>query len=276
MSIDFQVQLDGENVIKATRYPAQNNAPIGLILLAHGYKGFKDWGMFPYAAEFLSRTHEVIAFNFSHNGIGDDPLQFTELEKFAVNTYDQELSDLHALINYLQADNQLRSLPLFLIGHSRGAGVSLVYALDHPESVSGVISWNGVTNLDLFSDKQKEEMRRDGRSYVLNGRTNQQMPLDVIIIDDLERQQERYDIIGRLSRHRDFPVVLIQASEDGAKLREGSEHLVSLRPDIQWIQIPGGNHTFGTVHPFEGPTAPLTEALEATLRFISKITQKQE
>ncbi|MNI06958.1 Alpha/beta hydrolase family protein [compost metagenome] len=276
MSIDFEVQLEGQNVIKATRYPAQNNAPEGLILIAHGYKGFKDWGMFPYAAEYLSHTHEVVTFNFSHNGIGEDPLQFTELEKFAVNTYDQELSDLHALVNYLHADEQLRSLPLFLIGHSRGAGVSLVHALDHPESVSGVISWNGVTNLDLFSDTQKEDMRRNGRSYVLNGRTNQQMPLDVIIIEDLERQQERYDILGRLSHHRDFPVVLIQGSEDGAKLRKGSEDLVRLRPDIEWIQIPGGNHTFGTVHPFAGPTIPLKEALDATLKFISKVAQEQE
>ncbi|MNJ69171.1 hypothetical protein D3C77_654890 [compost metagenome] len=113
-------------------------------------------------------------------------------------------------------------------------------------------------------------MRRDGRSYVLNGRTNQQMPLDVIIIEDLERQQERYDIMSRLSHHKDFPIVLIQGSEDSAKLRKGSEQLTSLRSDIQWIQIAGGNHTFGTVHPFTGPTPQLTEALEATLAFISK------
>lgn len=274
MSTDFQVQLDGELVLKATRYPAQSDAPKGIIIIAHGYKGFKDWGMFPYAAAYLSRQHEVVAFNFSHNGIGDDPLQFTELEKFAVNTYDRELSDLAALIRYLQADMQKadRHLPIFLIGHSRGAGVCLVHALDHPDSVNGVISWNGVTNLDLFSDQQKEEMRRNGRSYVLNGRTNQQMPLDVVIIEDLEQQKERYDIIGRLSRHKDFPVVLIQGSEDGAKLRNGSEQLVRLRPDIQWIQIAGGNHTFGTVHPFTGPTPQLTEALEATLAFILNTT----
>lgn len=276
MSIDFRVQLDGSTVMKATRYPAQSDSPKGLIIIAHGYKGFKDWGMFPYAAKYLSRTHEVVTFNFSHNGIGDDPLHFTELDKFAVNTYDRELLDLDALIRYLQADMQEANLhlPIFLIGHSRGAGVCLVHALDHPDSVSGVISWNGVTNLDLFSDQQREEMRCNGRSYVLNGRTNQQMPLDVIIIEDLERQQERYDIIGRLTGHKDkdFPVVLIQGTEDSSKLRNGSEQLVSLRPDIQWIQIAGGNHTFGTVHPFTGPTSQLTEALEATLSFISNAT----
>ncbi|MNZ40729.1 Alpha/beta hydrolase family protein [compost metagenome] len=272
MSVDFQVQLEGGHVLRATRFAAQNGAPEGIIIIAHGYKGFKDWGMFPYAAEYLSRSHEVVTFNFSHNGIGEkDPLEFTELEKFAVNTYDQELSDLFALIRYLQADEQLRVLPLFLIGHSRGAGVCLVHALDHPDTVNGVVSWNGVTNLDLFSDKQKEEMRENGRSYVLNGRTNQQMPLDVVIIEDLERQHERYDIIGRLSHHKDFPVILIQGSEDGAHLRHGSERLTSVRPDIQWVQVPGGNHTFGTVHPFKGPTPQLTEALDATLDFIAHL-----
>lgn len=272
MSIDFQVQLDGDNIIKATRYPAQTDIPKSLIILAHGYKGFKDWGMFPYAGEYLSRNHEVVTFNFSHNGIGDDPLQFTELEKFAVNTYERELADLNALIRYLQADKEFNNLPIYLIGHSRGAGVCLVHALDHPNSVSGVISWNGVTNLDLFSDQQKEEMRQHGRSYVWNGRTHQQLPLDVSIIEDLEEQKERYDIMARLSHHKDFPIVLIQGSEDGDKLRKGSEQLVNLRPDIQWIQIEGGNHTFGTVHPFTGPTPQLTTALEATLAFISNIT----
>lgn len=268
MPIDFQVPLENGDVLRCSRFPAQST-PESLILIAHGYKGFKDWGMFPYAAEFLSRSNEVVTFNFSHNGIGDKADEFTELDKFAKNTYDRELSDLAELVNYLKADEQLRPLPLFLLGHSRGAGVCLIHALDHPGQVSGVISWNGVTNLDLFTDKQKDEMREFGRSYVMNGRTGQQMPLDKIILDDLNLQHERYDILGRMAHGSQFPAVLIQGSEDGAHLREGSAELVRLRPDISWIQIQGGNHTFGTVHPFQGYTEPFTEALKATQAFIS-------
>lgn len=268
MPMDFNIPLKGGHMLRCSRFPAQGEAA-SLIIIAHGYKGFKDWGMFPYVAEQLSKHHEVVTFNFSHNGIGDNPFEFTELERFAVNTYERELNDIDSLIAHLRQEEKLRSLPLFLLGHSRGAGVSLVYALDHPDAVTGVLSWNGVTNLDVFSDSEKREMRENGRSYVLNGRTGQQMPLDVAILKDMDRQHERYNILGRISSAT-FKIALIQGSDDGAHLRHGSSQLVSIRPDIPWIHIPGGNHTFNAVHPFQGTTAPLEEALKASLLFITQ------
>ncbi|MGG6312592.1 alpha/beta hydrolase family protein [Paenibacillus macerans] len=270
MPTDFLILLEDGLPLRCTRFPAKST-PAALILIAHGYKGFKDWGMFPYAAERLSQHHEVVTFNFSHNGIGEEPLELTELERFAVNTRDRELADLHALVLHLRQEESLQELPLFLIGHSLGAGIALVYGLDHPDAISGVISWNGVTSLDLLTAKQKEEMRTAGRSYVVNGRTGQRMPLDKAILDDLERQRGRYDIIPRLTAAGPlFPVVLIQGTEDGAHLRQGSAKLTEARPDIDWVQIPGGNHTFGTVHPFRGPTPQLEQALQASLAFVAE------
>ncbi|WP_334074699.1 alpha/beta hydrolase family protein [Paenibacillus sp. A14] len=273
MPTDFQIPLEDGHVLQCTRFPAQErNEDTSLVIMAHGYKGFKDWGMFPPAAEYLSRFHEVVTFNFSHNGIGDVKDEFTELGKFAVNTYDRELKDLKALAAAMTADPMFAGLPLYFLGHSRGAGVCLIHALDHPGQVRGVISWNGITNLDLFSEEQKKEMREHGRSYVVNGRTGQRMPLDMIILEDLERQRERYDLLGRMAKAdgTEFKTILIQGTEDGAHLRKGSAELVKLRSDIPWMQIPGGNHTFGTVHPFTGITGPLEAALRVTLDFIAE------
>lgn len=267
--IQFELPAGDDAVLRCTRFPSQGEAK-ALIVIAHGYKGFKDWGMFPYAAERLSLNHEVVTFNFSHGGIGDDLQTFTELEKFARNTYDRELQDLDVLLSYLSQHPKLGALPLFLLGHSRGAGDCLVYALDHPGEIAGVISWNGVTDLDLFTDQQKQDMREKGRAFVLNGRTGQQMPLDAVILEDLELQKERYRIVERMQQ-AGFPVVLIQGSEDGARLRRGSEQLTAVRPDIEWVQIPGGDHTFRTVHPFTGATPQLEQAVEATRAFIGRV-----
>ncbi|WP_440116069.1 alpha/beta hydrolase family protein [Paenibacillus sp. QZ-Y1] len=264
MSTAFELATGRDAVIRGDIFPAQQTAQ-GVIILAHGYKGFKDWGMFPYAATQLSTNHHVLTFNFSHNGVGEDLEQFSELEKFAVNTYSQELADLVNVLDYVPTQSELGGLPVYLIGHSRGAGVSLVYALDHSDQISGVISWNGVTNLDLFTAEQKEEMRTHGRSHVINGRTGQQMPLDVCIIDDLEQHRERYAIIDRLSSSP-LRVALIQGTEDGKRLRDGSAALVQARPDIPWHQIPGGNHTYNTVHPFTGTTPQLEQVITETLR----------
>lgn len=268
MNRNFELPAGEDAVLRCSHFPAQNKAK-SLIVIAHGYKGFKDWGMFPYLATSLSREHEVISFNFSHAGIGEDPENFTELEKFARNTYSREIKDMEILLSYLSQHHKFGALPLFLLGHSRGGGDSLLYALDHPDELAGVISWSGITNLDLFTAEQKHEMKTLGRSHVLNGRTGQQMPLDAVILEDLERQAGRYNILERM-KSAGFPVVLIQGTEDGERLRRGSEQLIKLRPDIEWVQIPGGNHTFCTVHPFTGTTPQLEQAIAASETFIKQ------
>ncbi|QQZ63144.1 alpha/beta hydrolase [Paenibacillus sonchi] len=269
MPRNFELPAGEDAVLRCSHFPAQGEAK-SLVVVAHGYKGFKDWGMFPYVAEALSDEHEVISFNFSHAGIGEDLQNFTELEKFARNTYQREIKDMEILLSYLSQHHRFGSLPVFLLGHSRGGGDCLLYALDHPAELAGVISWNGTTSLDLFTEEQKREMRETGRTHVLNGRTGQQMPLDAIIIEDLEQQAERYNILERMKQAA-FPVVLIQGSEDGERLRRGSEQLIRSRPDIEWIQIPGGNHTFGTVHPFTGTTPQLEQAIAASRDFITRV-----
>ncbi|WP_068614245.1 serine aminopeptidase domain-containing protein [Paenibacillus tuaregi] len=272
MPIDFNIRLDEANLLRCTRYPSKEARPQSLIILAPGFKGFKDWGMFPYVAEQFSRQHEVITFNFSHNGIGESPTEFTELDKFAVNTYDRELRDLEALHTYIRQDPSLSALPLFLIGHSRGAGVCLVYGFDHPRTLAGVLSWNGLTKLDLFNEQQKKEMREQGRSHVVNARTGQRMPLDVVILEDLEQQKDRYHIMNRIGL-ADFAVALIQGTED--HLLEGSRKLVEANPHIPWILIEGANHTFNTTHPFQGASRQLKDAINASELFISDVLRKR-
>jgi len=268
MNRNFEIPAGTDAVLRCSRFPAQTE-PKSLIVIVHGYKGFKDWGMFPYVAASLSREHEVITFNFSHGGIGEDLENFTELTKFARNTYQRELMDMEVLLSYISTHPKYGRLPLFLLGHSRGAGDSLIYALDHPGDISGVISWNGITDLDLFTEEQKQHMKENGRAFVLNGRTGQQMPLDAIILEDLEQQKERYNILKRMESST-FPAILIQGSEDAAHLRKGSEQLISIRPDISWVQISGGDHTFGSVHPFTGTNPQLEQAIAETEDFIDR------
>lgn len=263
MAKAFEIHMGEDRVLRGDRYACKSEETRGTVLIAHGYKGFKDWGMFGYAAERLSASFDVITFNFTHNGVGASLTEFDELEKFAHNTYSREQEDLDTLVRTVRTG----SSPVFLIGHSRGGGNAVIYALDHPELVDGVVSWNGTTNVDLFTDEQKKDMRQTGRGYVLNGRTGQQMPLDVEILEDMESNRERFDLFGRIRDLR-VPLALIQGTKDGAHLRRGSERLVGLRPDVPWIQIEGGDHTFGGKHPFQGTTQALEQALSETERVL--------
>ncbi|MGH7538277.1 MAG: alpha/beta hydrolase family protein, partial [Gemmatimonadales bacterium] len=43
------------------------------VVICHGFKGFKDWGYFPKAAERLARSgFAAVSFNFSGAGVGED------------------------------------------------------------------------------------------------------------------------------------------------------------------------------------------------------------
>lgn len=261
---DYEFQMGRDRLHRASYFEAKQPSQ-ELLVICHGYKGFKDWGMFPYVAERLAAHRHVITFNFSHNGIGYQKMDFTELEKFAVNTYSRELEDLAYLLSILQAGEfPIQGWErLHLLGHSRGAAVATIHALDYPEAVNGVIGWNSSLDVDLFPEEQKQAMREKGRAYVRNARTGQDMPLDVEILEDMERNRERYDIMGRIHTLQ-VPLVLIQGSEDFERLKKQAFQAMERNPAIERREITGGNHTFCTVHPFRGTTPELDEALVVT------------
>ena len=92
--------------------------PRALVIIIHGFKGFKDWGFFPWLAQRLSHHHlAVCRFNMSRSGIGDDPETFDRLDLFEGDTYSTQLDDLRGVVAYGQ--KQVPNVPTFLLGHSR-------------------------------------------------------------------------------------------------------------------------------------------------------------
>ncbi|GIQ67917.1 alpha/beta fold hydrolase [Xylanibacillus composti] len=281
MAQAFQLVWEKNRVIRGDLFPSRRQAE-GTIVICHGYKGFKDWGMFPYAAERLAENFDVVSFNFSHNGIGEDLVNFTELDLFASDTYTKDLEDLAEVtarirsgtlpINGRGPDTEL---PLYLLGHSRGGAVSLIFALDRPDEVDGVIGWNSTVHVDLLTEEQKAAMREGKRAYVTNARTGQQLPLDPVILEDLEANRERFAIVERITTAQ-VPIALIQGTEDHKRLQEGNARLVERNPSIRWIRIAGGNHTFNTVHPFQGSTEALEAAIAETAGVLHQWSTTQE
>ncbi|MCE5168653.1 alpha/beta fold hydrolase [Paenibacillus profundus] len=282
MRHSFEKSWKEQRTLRGDVFIPEQQKKQGVLIITHGYKGFKDWGMFPYAAEQLAERSGLltITFNFTYNGVGPSLDRFDEPERFAVNTYEREQEDLTALLQlitggdfneWLQQAAPGRRIgpeaPVYLLGHSRGGASCLLYALDHPEEIAGVITWNGVTNMDLFTAEQKHEMRTSGRSKVVNARTGEALPLDRVMLDDLEANRERYDLIGRTAS-ASFPMALIQGSDDLPGFRDGSARLVASYPAAEWITIEGGGHTFNAVHPFQGTTPELEAALDATASWL--------
>ncbi len=97
MKKDYEYICSDGEILRVTSYGENNSR---CIVYVHGFKGFKDWGFVPYIGQFLVVIgFFVLTFNFSYNGIGENATEFTELEKFAKNTFSREQRELSELID---------------------------------------------------------------------------------------------------------------------------------------------------------------------------------
>ena len=111
--------------------PDGKNLP--LVIFCHGFKGFKDWGCFPYMLDKLAAEDNFcVSFNFSYNGTGnkaEEQSDFTRLDLFAKNTFTRELDDLGSVIDHLfekKKNYNYDTDNVTLIGHSRGGGAVIL------------------------------------------------------------------------------------------------------------------------------------------------------
>ena len=82
--------------------PTGNKKPV--VVFAHGFKGFKDWGHFNEVMEFfIEKNFAFVKFNFSHNGgTVEQPIDFPDLEAFGNNNYTKELADLKTVVDWIE------------------------------------------------------------------------------------------------------------------------------------------------------------------------------
>lgn len=242
--------------------------PFPCVVILHGFKGFKDWGMFPETARTLAgRGLATVALNASRNGVGDNLTEFTELERFAGNTPRREAGDVALVVEAIrrgEVDPALDASRIGLLGHSRGGGVVLLVA-SHDPSIRCVVTWAAIAAFDRWTARAKEEWRGRGRIDVPNTRTGQILWLDREVLDDLETSREEYDLEAA-SRRLSAPLLVIHGERDEAVDPEDGARLVSWAgsKEKRLLRVAQAGHTFGAVHPWAGPTPAWNEAVRAT------------
>lgn len=240
--------------------------PRALVVIVHGFKGFKDWGFFPWVAEYLCNSGFAICrFNMSRSGIGEHPDSFDRLDLFAGDTYSIQLADLAAATHFAQS--HYPGLPTFLLGHSRGGGVAILGAYDVP-GLSGVVTWSAIGRVDRWDDETKRKWRSDGFLDVVNARTKQVMRMSPAILDDYERNARRLDIESAISRI-DVPMLMIRGGRDEAVPAEESESLAARAREASLLVIGTASHTYNAIHPLIHVPVELSLAALVTAHFIS-------
>jgi len=261
-------------LIDATYNSAKSNLPI--VIFAHGYKGFKDWGAWHLMANtFAEAGFCFIKFNFSHNGgTIEQPIDFPDLEAFGNNNYTIELDDLECIINWVFQDKEIKTIAnlnaINLIGHSRGGGIVSIKAEEDPR-VTSVISLAGVCDFGKRTATIGDltEWKNTGVKYVLNGRTKQNMPHFYQFYENFIQNEQRLNIKRAVSCLK-IPHLIIHGDQDTSVLINEAENLHQWNPKSEFKIIKNANHVFNAKHPWENQTLPkeLHSAIKHCIDFI--------
>ncbi|MDG1477783.1 MAG: prolyl oligopeptidase family serine peptidase [Vicingaceae bacterium] len=277
MVVERNIVITGSSekpiVLDAGYLPNGNKKPV--VIFAHGFKGFKDWGHFNMVMEyFISANTAFVKFNFSHNGgTVAQPINFPDLEAFGNNNYSKELSDLRAVVDWVQSSDQfpkdeVDTNQIYLIGHSRAGGVAVIAA--HEDSrIKKLVCWAPVADLiNRFNALELDDWKKNGVMYVPNVRTEQQMPLYYQLVEDALANKDRFSI-ELSAKNIKIPHLIIHGTEDEAVNLSEGESIHQWNRKSEMFVIKGGNHTFGAYHPYLLKDFPsdVTLVLEKTLSF---------
>lgn len=239
-----------------------------LAIMLHGFKGFANWGFFPWLAEELNRANVATCrFDFSRNGVSKFGEEFDRLDLFADDTYSSELADLHTVVSWLTEQRYLDHLPLALFGFSRGGGVSLIAAKEIPR-LRCVTTWSAVSNLDRWDAETVARWRRDGFVDVPNARTGQMMRMSTAILDDFEKNRDRFDV-ARSVRELNVPLLVVHGANDETVNVDDAFKLSDMNALASRLIVPNATHTYGATHPLVTVPAPLLLAARVTSKFIA-------
>ncbi len=243
------------------------------VVIAHGFKGFMEWGFFPALADLLAaRGFSAVRFNFTGAGMRPGNERVTDPEAFRAATFSrdrEELLELVARLGEIDAGRgPLRPARLGLFGHSRGGGTALLATAGHP--VDALVTWSAVSTFDRLSESEKKAWRERGALPVVNARTGQELELGLEVLADLERNAASLDLAAAAAQ-RTCPWLIVHGERDETVPVAEARRLAGwARAPAEPLTIAGADHTYGARHPLAGPTRELTGALNATQTFFRR------
>lgn len=249
-----------------------------VVIYAHGFNGFKDWGGLDLIAEeFMNIGFVFIKFNFSHNGTTpEQPEVFTDLEAFGNNNYTKQLTDLKLVTDWVcdkanPYNEVLDTNSIYLIGHSMGGGISILFASEDAR-IKKLVTWAAINECKTpwgnWSREKIKEWLIEGVQYYTNTRTNQQMPLYYQLFLDYKHNEERLNI-GKAIKKVTLPILICHGTNDISVPVEKAHQLKEWQPAAA-LFIVDGNHVFDRVHPWEKSYLPeaMAKVVQKTMAFL--------
>lgn len=264
---------DGSPPVRGDLRALAGRPPASAVIICHGFKGFRNWGFFPSLARAIARRgHAAISVDFSLNGLGDDGVDFSALDRFERQTHSRNVSEIVAVLDALGDRGLLPKRPrrMALVGHSRG-GAEAILAADRDQRIDALVTWNAIASIEnRWHLDQIEKWRRGESVNILNSRTGQEMPIGPEYWRDILRNKDSLDVLDAASRLT-IPWLIVHGDADETVPVEDARSLFAASGEnAELCIVENGSHTFGAKHPYDGPTPELRTASQTTLAWLDE------
>lgn len=261
---------DGGPPVRGDVRVRQGHRADAAIVVCHGFKGFRRFGFFPnFARAAALRGFAAVTFDFSHNGVGADGLEFTQMERFARQTHTRNLDEIRRVVDAL-AGGALLDCParrIGVAGHSRGGGEAVLAAAEDPR-IAALVTWAAVADIpSRWTEAQIAAWRAGGTVEIENARTKQRMPVGAEYWRDWERNRARLDIPAAAARVT-VPWLIVHGDADTSVPVSDAHRLFDAAGEnAALLVVEGGDHGFGGKHPYAGATPELRRVADASLEW---------
>ena len=276
---------DGEAILGNTHVPREE--PAGVVLIAHGFKGYKDYGMFPRIAEELASAGFIAhRFNFSHSGMTNNVETFERPDLFEKDTWNKQVFDLETVVDSVASGSlEGRGLPYVMFGHSRG-GASVILAAGRwagdssrprqagviPGVIAGVIAVSTPSSCMSLNAQQMKELEAKGFIVSPSARTGQARRIGQLALTEQQADPAGHDLLALAARITS-PVLVVHGENDPTVPAACAHQLGAAIGDRAQVQIiEGADHVFNTPNPMP-PDAKPSPQLQALLDAIVAFAQ---
>ncbi len=272
---------EGEAVIGNCHMPEES--ALGVVLIAHGFKGYKDYGMFPRIARACAEAGFIAhRFNFSHSGMTNNIATFERPDLFEQDTWNKEVFDLRMVIEAIgQGQFAGQGLPYVIFGHSRGGVAALLTAGRYAEDWTfrqpmGVITAASPSRCNSFTREESEELLAKGSIESPSSRTGQKLRVGKAFLQEQLDYPHAHDLLAIASRIR-CAALYIHGSADPTVDSSAAEEIRRATGErSNSLIIDGADHVFNTPNPMPEdaePSPQLAQMLDSMTHFTKSVCE---
>ena len=256
---------DGQPILGNTHLPSPKTPVRGTLLICHGFKGYKDYGILPGIAHHAAMDgHIAHRFNFSHSGMTNRLDTFERADLFEKDTWGRQIFDLRQVAlaaseGAIPALESSKGLPQIWYGHSRGGVTVLLTAAraflptKYPKIGAmplpvGVIPCAAPHRAFWLREEDKATLYAQGYIDSPSQRTKQMLRVGLPWLKEIEHHPDAFDPVIAAGRVP-CPMEVIHGTEDMTVGVESAEKIAEAAPRATLEIIEGATHVFNTSNP---------------------------